>query len=49
MYHHFCDYVNLYASQHMNNSFSQDINIVMWDTVSIDSLKYYYVGHGECL
>jgi len=35
MYHHFCDFVNLYISQHINNSFSRDINIVMWDTVSV--------------
>ncbi|XP_061641895.1 EGF domain-specific O-linked N-acetylglucosamine transferase isoform X5 [Phyllopteryx taeniolatus] len=34
MYHHFCDFVNLYISQHINNSFSADINIIMWDTVS---------------
>lgn len=33
MYHHFCDFINLYISQHINNSFSSDINIVMWDTV----------------
>uniref|UniRef100_A0A8C7ZHS8 EGF domain-specific O-linked N-acetylglucosamine (GlcNAc) transferase n=1 Tax=Oryzias sinensis TaxID=183150 RepID=A0A8C7ZHS8_9TELE len=32
MYHHFCDFVNLYISQHINNSFSSDILIVMWDT-----------------
>ncbi|KAF7693436.1 EGF domain-specific O-linked N-acetylglucosamine transferase [Silurus meridionalis] len=32
MYHHFCDFVNLYISQHLNNSFSRDIAIVMWDT-----------------
>ncbi|KAL4655921.1 EGF domain-specific O-linked N-acetylglucosamine transferase isoform X1 [Arapaima gigas] len=32
MYHHFCDFVNLYISQHLNNSFSTDVNIVMWDT-----------------
>ncbi|XP_062842194.1 EGF domain-specific O-linked N-acetylglucosamine transferase [Trichomycterus rosablanca] len=32
MYHHFCDFVNLYVSQHINNSFNRDINIVMWDT-----------------
>ncbi|KAI4882580.1 hypothetical protein NFI96_022169, partial [Prochilodus magdalenae] len=32
MYHHFCDFVNLYISQHLNNSFSRDVNIVMWDT-----------------
>uniref|UniRef100_A0A6Q2Y002 EGF domain-specific O-linked N-acetylglucosamine transferase n=1 Tax=Esox lucius TaxID=8010 RepID=A0A6Q2Y002_ESOLU len=32
MYHHFCDFVNLYISQHINNSFSRDIRILMWDT-----------------
>lgn len=32
MYHHFCDFVNLYISQHINNSFSTDVNILMWDT-----------------
>lgn len=34
MYHHFCDFVNLYISQHINNSFNADVNIVMWDTSS---------------
>ncbi|KAK2194258.1 hypothetical protein NP493_1g07044 [Ridgeia piscesae] len=32
MFHHFCDYVNLYLSQHFNNTFSTDVNIIMWDT-----------------
>ncbi|XP_043933841.1 EGF domain-specific O-linked N-acetylglucosamine transferase isoform X2 [Protopterus annectens] len=32
MYHHFCDFVNLYITQHINNSFSMDVNVVMWDT-----------------
>uniref|UniRef100_A0A3Q3MQ80 EGF domain-specific O-linked N-acetylglucosamine transferase n=1 Tax=Mastacembelus armatus TaxID=205130 RepID=A0A3Q3MQ80_9TELE len=32
MYHHFCDFVNLYISQHINTSFSSDISIIMWDT-----------------
>uniref|UniRef100_A0A8D0B5J0 EGF domain-specific O-linked N-acetylglucosamine transferase n=1 Tax=Salvator merianae TaxID=96440 RepID=A0A8D0B5J0_SALMN len=32
MYHHFCDFVNLYITQHVTNSFSTDVNIVMWDT-----------------
>uniref|UniRef100_A0A6I8PFF1 EGF domain-specific O-linked N-acetylglucosamine transferase n=1 Tax=Ornithorhynchus anatinus TaxID=9258 RepID=A0A6I8PFF1_ORNAN len=32
MYHHFCDFINLYITQHVNNSFSTDVNIVMWDT-----------------
>lgn len=34
MYHHFCDFVNLYITQHVNNSFSTDVYVVMWDTVS---------------
>lgn len=34
MYHHFCDFINLYITQHVNNSFSTDVYIVMWDTVS---------------
>lgn len=25
MYHHFCDFVNLYASQHINGSFTQNV------------------------
>lgn len=36
MYHHFCDFFNLYASQHVNNSeytaFSTDVNILIWET-----------------
>jgi hypothetical protein len=34
MYHHFCDFLNLYITQHVNNSFSTDVYVVMWDTVS---------------
>lgn len=34
MYHHFCDFVNLYASQHLNGSFHRDVHIIQWDTVS---------------
>ncbi|KAM5315305.1 EGF domain-specific O-linked N-acetylglucosamine transferase isoform 3-T5 [Glossophaga mutica] len=34
MYHHFCDFVNLYITQHVNNSFTTDVYIVMWDTSS---------------
>ena len=34
MYHHFCDFVNIYASQHINGSFDTDVNVIMWDTVS---------------
>lgn len=36
LYHHFCDFINLYVSQHMNNSFSTDVYIVMWDTSAMD-------------
>lgn len=32
MFHHFCDFVNLYASQHLNGSFDRDVDIVLWDT-----------------
>lgn len=36
MYHHFCDFFNLYASQHVNftrpGTFSTDINILIWET-----------------
>jgi protein O-GlcNAc transferase len=36
MYHHFCDFVNLYASQHLNfthpSSFSTDNHILIWET-----------------
>ncbi|CAD6195089.1 unnamed protein product [Caenorhabditis auriculariae] len=32
MYHHFCDFINLYASQHINGSFHMDVDIIWWDT-----------------
>ncbi|XP_065185090.1 EGF domain-specific O-linked N-acetylglucosamine transferase-like [Sycon ciliatum] len=32
LYHHFCDFVNLYVSQHINGSFSRDVQIIDWDT-----------------
>ena len=38
MYHHFCDFFNIYASQHVNGSFSDDVQIVIWDTVSCTAL-----------
>lgn len=38
MYHHFCDFFNLYAAQHVNfthpNGFSTDVNILIWETFS---------------
>ena len=36
MYHHFCDYFNLYVTQHVNGTyFGTDVNIVLWESVSI--------------
>lgn len=36
MYHHFCDFFNLYASQHVNFShnraFEADINLLLWES-----------------
>ncbi|XP_064485257.1 EGF domain-specific O-linked N-acetylglucosamine transferase-like isoform X2 [Ornithodoros turicata] len=32
IYHHFCDFVNLYLSLHFNNTFHKDFNILIWDT-----------------
>ncbi|XP_078488606.1 EGF domain-specific O-linked N-acetylglucosamine transferase [Ciona intestinalis] len=35
MFHHFCDFFNLFVSLHVNgSSFSKDVQIVMWDTAS---------------
>lgn len=38
MYHHFCDFLNLYASLHLNASswdaFSTDVHILVWETYS---------------
>jgi hypothetical protein len=35
LYHHFCDYFNLYLTFHVNGSFSKDINIVLWEEVGV--------------
>lgn len=41
MYHHFCDFFNLYASLHLNlsreNSFTKDISILIWETFTYES------------
>lgn len=43
MYHHFCDFLNLFASQFLNNTyFGQDVNIFWWDTVCF--LKYFLLN-----
>ena len=41
MYHQFCDFMNIYVSQHMNNHFDQDIKIVIWDTSNGDIFSYF--------
>ena len=41
MYHHFCDFVNLYASLHLNMThplaFSTDVQILIWETYTYES------------
>ncbi|XP_026681109.1 EGF domain-specific O-linked N-acetylglucosamine transferase isoform X2 [Diaphorina citri] len=41
MYHHFCDFFNLYASQHVNAShpdvFSTDVHIMIWESYTYAS------------
>lgn len=41
MYHHFCDFLNLYASQHVNASgtkmFSKNIHVLIWETFDYES------------
>ncbi|KAJ8973594.1 hypothetical protein NQ317_010031 [Molorchus minor] len=41
MYHHFCDFLNLYASLHVNASqydaFSTDVHIMIWETYTYHS------------
>ena len=41
MYHHFCDFINLYISQHTNDSFTKDIQIVLWDTSRHDYWSFF--------
>lgn len=43
MYHHFCDFINLYVTQHVNNSFLQNTRIVIWDT----SMNNYWSYFGD--
>lgn len=41
MYHHFCDFLNLYASQHVNSTqpgaFSTDVHIMIWESYTYQS------------
>lgn len=42
MYHHFCDFVNLYMSQHLNategSAFNTDVHILIWESYTYKSL-----------
>ncbi|KAF8370918.1 hypothetical protein PRIPAC_77347, partial [Pristionchus pacificus] len=43
MFHHFCDFINLYASQHINGSlFDTDVDILWWDTFSNGFVDPYF-------
>ncbi|XP_075738861.1 EGF domain-specific O-linked N-acetylglucosamine transferase isoform X3 [Rhipicephalus microplus] len=35
MYHHFCDFLNLYVSMHFNNTLAGDFDILIWDTFAL--------------
>ncbi|EFA03354.1 EGF domain-specific O-linked N-acetylglucosamine transferase [Tribolium castaneum] len=41
MYHHFCDFLNLYASIHLNSTqwdaFSTDVHVLIWETYTYRS------------
>lgn len=41
MYHHYCDFLNLYASQHLNlsheDTFSTDVHVLIWETFTYRS------------
>jgi len=41
MYHHFCDFINLYVSQHMNQTFTKDLQIILWDTSRDDYWSFF--------
>ncbi|KAJ8958561.1 hypothetical protein NQ314_006400 [Rhamnusium bicolor] len=41
MYHHFCDFLNLYASLHLNatqqDAFATDVHVLIWETFTYRS------------
>jgi protein O-GlcNAc transferase len=47
MYHHFCDFINLYATQHANNSFNQDIQIGMLSIYTAIT-KCFFIKYFTC-
>ncbi|EFP05923.1 hypothetical protein CRE_04963 [Caenorhabditis remanei] len=42
LYHHFCDFINLYASLHLNQTFDQDVDIILWETHPGGYNDHYY-------
>lgn len=42
LYHHFCDFINLYASFHLNQTFDEDVLIILWDTHPGGYNDHYY-------
>ena len=49
LYDHFIDFLNIYMTQHMNGSFSTDINIMVWYTVSIKCIWPWPNFQGQIL
>jgi len=48
MFHHYCDFINFYTSLHVNNSFSTDMYMINWDTVSHTFYTFYKTNdHAE--
>ncbi|CAD5115508.1 DgyrCDS4475 [Dimorphilus gyrociliatus] len=42
LYHHYCDFLNLYASLHVNGSFSNDVEIIVWDVTELHYGELFY-------
>ncbi|KAL3183888.1 hypothetical protein MRX96_032992 [Rhipicephalus microplus] len=43
MYHHFCDFLNLYVSMHFNNTLAGDFDILIWDTVCLQDALFAFL------
>ncbi|KAH7973971.1 hypothetical protein HPB49_007914 [Dermacentor silvarum] len=43
MYHHFCDFLNLYLTMHFNNSLAGDFDILIWDTVCLQEALFAFL------
>jgi protein O-GlcNAc transferase len=42
LYHHFCDFINLYLTQFINGTFSQDVDVLWWDTYTGGFVDSYF-------